>query len=325
MHHITDSHEWHFATVGHTHVTLPLPVILYNTTHGLSMFMFSKFDHGHKTHDGYYLNDKHKITSLDGSEFYDFSITKNVASMMIGALLLILIFTSVARAYKRNPDKAPNGFQNLMEVIINFVRDEVVKPMLGRHTDKYLPYLLTIFFFIWINNLLGLLPGAANVTGNIAVTMTLALFTLVITLFSSNKNYWHHMFTAPGAPLGVKIILVPIEVLGNLITKPGALMIRLFANMTAGHLIVLSFLSLIFIFADLFGTFAGFDISIFSILFATFIYALELLVAVLQAYIFVNLSALFISEAVVDHHHVHEEIAAGMTHDGAGNPTKAHH
>ena len=324
MHHITDSHEWHFASIGGTHISIPLPVILYNTTHGLDVFMFSKFDHGHAQPNGYYLNDKHKIASLDGSTFYDFSITKNVASMMIGALILILIFTSVASRYKRNPDKAPNGFQNLMEVIINFVRDEVVKPMLGKHTDKYLPYLLTIFFFIWINNLLGLLPGAANVTGNIAVTMTLALFTLVITLFSSNRNYWHHMFTAPGAPLGVKIILVPIEVLGNLITKPGALMIRLFANMTAGHLIVLSFLSLIFIFAELFGNVAGFGISIFSVLFATFIYALELLVAVLQAYIFVNLSALFISEAVVDHHHKHEEIAAGMVTDGAGHPTKHH-
>ena len=324
MHHITDSHEWHFATIGHTHVSLPLPVILYNTTHGFSTFLYNKFDHGHKTHDGYYLNDKHKIASLDSSNFYDFSITKNVASMMIGALILILIFTSVASRYKRNPDKAPKGFQNLMEVIISFVRDEVVKPMLGKHTDKYLPYLLTIFFFIWINNLLGLLPGAANVTGNIAVTMTLAVFTLIITLFSSNRNYWHHMFTAPGAPLGVKIILVPIEVLGNLITKPGALMIRLFANMTAGHLIVLSFLSLIFIFAELFGSVAGFGISIFSVLFATFIYALELLVAVLQAYIFVNLSALFISEAVVDHHHQHEEVGAGMVTDGAGHPTKHH-
>lgn len=323
MHHITDSHEWHFLNIGETAVAIPLPVILYNTTHGFTAFSYGAFEHGHaQPKDLYYLDAKHKIKTLDGSDFFDFSITKNVASMMLGALILILVFTSVAARYKKNPDKAPSGFQNAMEVIVNFVRDEIVKPMLGKHTDKYMPYLLTIFFFIWINNLLGLLPGAANVTGNIAVTMTLAVFTLIITLFSSNRHYWHHMATAPGAPFGVKLILVPIEIMGNLITKPGALMIRLFANMTAGHLIVLSFLSLIFIFAELFGSFAGFGISIFSVLFATFIYALELLVAVLQAYIFTNLSALFISEALATHGH--EEHLPTMETDGAGHPVKQH-
>jgi len=321
MHHISDSHEWHFLNIGETSIAIPLPVILYNVQHGFAAFSYGAFEHGHaQPKDLYYLDEKHKIKTIDGSGFYDFSITKNVASMMLGALILILVFTSVASRYKRNPDKAPSGFQNAMEVIINFVRDEIVKPMLGKHTDKYMPYLLTIFFFIWINNLLGLLPGAANVTGNIAVTMTLAVFTLIITLFSSNRHYWNHMFTAPGAPMGVKVILVPIEVMGNLITKPGALMIRLFANMTAGHLIVLSFLSLIFIFAELFGNVAGFGISIFSVLFATFIYALELLVAVLQAYIFTNLSALFISEALATHGH--DEHLATMETDGAGHPVK---
>jgi len=172
MHHISDSHEWHFLNIGETSIAIPLPVILYNVQHGFAAFSYGAFEHGHaQPKDLYYLDEKHKIKTIDGSGFYDFSITKNVASMMLGALILILVFTSVASRYKRNPDKAPSGFQNAMEVIINFVRDEIVKPMLGKHTDKYMPYLLTIFFFIWINNLLGLLPGAANVTGNIAVTV----------------------------------------------------------------------------------------------------------------------------------------------------------
>lgn len=302
MHHITDSHEWHFFSIGHTHVTLPLPCILYNTTHGLSVFLYSKFEHGQLTYHEYRLNEKHKIETLDGSKFFDISITKNVLQMMIGALILFLIMSSAARKYK-NGIKSPSGMQNLIEVLVSFVRDEVVKPMLGKNTDKYLPYLLTIFFFIWINNLLGLLPGSANVTGNIAVTITLALFTFIITMFSSTKHYWHHMLTAPGVPMGVKPILILVEVL-SIFTKPFALLIRLFANMTAGHLIVLSFLSLIFIFAEM-STIAGVGISIFSVAFATFIYALELLVAVLQAYIFVNLSSLFISEALAGGHDDH--------------------
>jgi F-type H+-transporting ATPase subunit a len=327
MHHITDSHEWNIMKIGEHEISLPLPVILYNTEHGLSVFMYSKFERGHKNADGYYLDEKHHIKSLDNSKFFDLSITKNVFAMLISAALLILIMTSVARRYKRNPVKAPRGFQNAIEVIINFVRDEIVKPMLGRHTDKYLPYLLTIFFFIWINNLMGLLPGSANVTGNIAVTMTLALFTFIITMFSSSRHYWHHLLTAPGAPTWVKFILVPIEVISAIITKPGALMIRLFANMLAGHLIVLSFLSLIFIFAGLFGVIAGYGISIFSIAFSIFIYALELLVAVLQAYIFTNLSALFISEAIADGGHEHEVVSL-EENSGApieGNALKHHH
>lgn len=302
MHHITDSHEWEIYSKGHTHISLPLPVILYNIEHGLSVFMFSVFEHGHANYNGYYLDKKHHIQSLDGSAFYDLSITKNVLAMLVSSLILFLLFRSVAKRYQANPLQAPSGMQNLFEVLIIFVRDEIVKPMLKENTYRFLPYLLTVFFFIWINNLLGLLPSAANVTGNIAVTVTLALFTFFITMFNSSGHYWHHLLTAPGVPMGVKPILILVEVL-SIFTKPFALLIRLFANMTAGHLIVLSFLSLIFIFGEM-SAIAGYGISLFSLAFSVFIYCLELLVAVLQAYIFTNLSALFISEVLPhDNHH----------------------
>lgn len=302
MHHITDSHEWEIYSKGNIHLSIPLPVILYNPNRGLSVFLFNKFEHGHKTIDGYYLDAKHHIQSLDGSAFYDLSITKNVLAMIISSLLMFFLFRMVAKRYQANPLQAPSGMQNLFEVLIIFVRDEIVKPMLKENTYRFLPYLLTVFFFIWINNLLGLLPAAANVTGNIAVTLTLALFTFFITMFNSSGHYWHHLLTAPGVPMGVKPILILVEVL-SIFTKPFALLIRLFANMTAGHLIVLSFLSLIFIFGEM-SAVAGYGISIFSLAFSVFIYCLELLVAVLQAYIFTNLSALFISEVLPhDNHH----------------------
>lgn len=306
MHHITDSHEWELYSKGHTHISIPLPVILLNMDHGFSVFMFNKFDHGHSPYKGYYLDKEHHIQTQDGSAFYDLSITKNVFAMIISSLFLFFIFRSVAKRYEANPLKAPSEMQNLFEVLIIFVRDEVVKPMLKENTIRFLPYLLTIFFFIWFNNMLGLLPAAANVTGNIAVTVTLALFTFFITMKSSSRHYWHHLLTAPGVPGGVKPILILVEVL-SIFTKPFALLIRLFANMTAGHLIVLSFLSLIFIFGEM-SAVAGYGITIFSVAFSIFLYCLELLVAALQAYIFTNLSALFISE-VLPHDNHHEELA----------------
>lgn len=298
MHHIADDYSWHFATIGNTHITIPLPVILYSNS-GLDVFLSSKFQHEHATYKGYRLEKGH-IIKEDGKKFYDISITKNVASMMLSALLLCLIFMSAAKRYKKNKNKAPKGLQSLLEPIIIFVRDEIAIPMLGSKHQKYLPYLLTVFFFIWLNNLLGLLPGAANLTGNIAVTMTLAVITFVITNFSGNKHYWAHIFMPPGVPGWLWPLMVLVEIVG-IFTKPFALMIRLFANMTAGHMIILSIISLIFIFGQN-NPWVGGAVSVVSVAFSVFMLCLELLVATLQAYIFTILSSLFISDAVAEPH-----------------------
>ncbi|MBC8045522.1 MAG: F0F1 ATP synthase subunit A, partial [Fimbriimonadaceae bacterium] len=251
-----------------------------------------------------------RVTTIDGSKFYDLSITKNVATLLIVAILLIVIFTSVARGYKTNEGKAPKGLQSLMEPLILFVRDEVVKPNLGKKTDRYLPYMMTLFFFILFGNLLGLIPFISNpnLTGNITITAALALMTFLLINLHANKYYWGHIFNPPGVPLWVKFILVPIEIAGIFI-KPVALMIRLFANITAGHIIILSLIGLIFIFGKAGENFgAGIAASPISVAFALFMSFMELLVAFLQAYIFTMLSCLFISLAQEEHHeHAHEE------------------
>lgn len=227
----------------------------------------------------------------------DLSITKNVATLFIVALIVFLIFTSVAKYYKKNGAVAPSGLTSFMEPLILFVRDNIAKENIGPKYEKFMPYLLTVFFFIWIANLMGLVPffpGGANLTGNIAVTMVLAMFTLVITNINGNKHYWRHIFWMPGVPVPVRILLMPIELVG-VITKPFALMIRLFANITAGHIIVLSLVSIIFIFKTAW-------MGALSIPMTLFISVLELLVAALQAFIFTMLSALFIGSAVAEHH-----------------------
>lgn len=323
--HISDAHDWHFFSTGEghdaTHVSLPLPVIIYNKTTGnLDVFSSSNFHHGHEAYHGYRLKKgmSETIVAEDGSEIYDFSITKNVLSMIISVVLLILIMTSVARKYKRNGTmKAPSGFQNALEPVIIFVRDEVAKPNLGYKYMRYMPLLLTVFFFIWINNLLGLLPGGANFTGNIAVTGCLALIAFLVMVFSGNKHFWGHLFNPPGVPLGVKFLLVPIEII-SLFIKPIALMIRLFANILAGHIIILSIVSMIFIFGAL-NDIAGWGFAPVSMAFSIFMFFLELLVAAIQAFIFTNLTAVFVGQAIEEghghddgqHHHVaHEEIIA---------------
>ncbi|TSJ46793.1 F0F1 ATP synthase subunit A [Fluviicola chungangensis] len=229
----------------------------------------------------------------------DFSITKNVLSLFMGAVLVLLIMGSVARFYKKNGPVAPKGLAKYLEVLIVMVRDDIAKANIHHHKyQKYVPYLLTIFFFIFINNLLGLvpfLPGGANLTGNITVTLFLAVATLLVTLFSGNRNYWGHIFAMPGVPWPVLIILIPIEIVG-IFTKPFALMVRLFANMTAGHIIVLALISIIFINqSEAWG--------MLSVPMALFISVLELLVAFLQAFLFCMLSALFIGAAVEEAHH----------------------
>lgn len=308
--HISDSHEWHFFSFEKTdgseiHGSLPLPVILYSPSKGLSIFSYGRFHHGHSEYNGYKVEDG-VIMATDGSTVYDFSLTKNVMQMLIGVSLMLLIFLSVARNFKKYGSKAPRGIHSVVEVVVMFIRDQIAKPLLGDKAGKYLPYLLTLFFFIWINNLLGLVPGAANVTGNIAVAMVLAVFTFILMMVGSRRQYWSHMAAPVGVPYAVWPILVPIEFISNLIVKPFALMIRLFANMLAGHLIVLSFLMLIFIFSAM-SIVAGLGASVFSVAFAIFIYFLELLVCALQAYIFTILTALFISETIATGGHDHEE------------------
>ena len=332
--HILDGHDFHFLDITHadgtkTVVGIPLPVILYSPQKGLDFFMSSKFHHGEETHKGYKLLNKEgieeltkenidvkkeglsagKIIAVDQSgnwdksvKFYDISITRNVVQMIIALALLVWIMISIAKRYQKGHGvkSAPTGMQNLLEPVVTFVRDEVAKPNLGDKWEKYLPYILTVFFFILINNLLGLIPGSANVTGNIAFTLILGLISFAVILVSSKKHYWGHIFNPPGMPLGVKLILVPVEFLSVFI-KPMALIIRLFANMVAGHIIIICLISLIFIFAGL-STYAGWGTSLFSIPFTIFIYFIEILVAFIQAFIFANLTAVFVGMAFEGEH-----------------------
>ncbi|QTV06367.1 F0F1 ATP synthase subunit A [Faecalibacter bovis] len=311
MHHIGDAHEWHLWGEGDNSVSIPLPIILWDDN-GLNVFMSSKFHHGEDIvesngnhyvlyHEKVYKTDANGAISFDEAGYLanekplDFSITKNVASMLLSFVILILVFSTVASNYKKG-DLVPKGIAGFLEPVIIFIRDEVAIPNIGeKKYAKYMPYLLTLFFFIWVNNLLGLLPGAANVTGNIAVTFVLALIALIVINVSGNKEYWGHMLWMPGVPVPVKILLAPIELIG-IVTKPFALMVRLFANITAGHIIILSLISLIFIFQTEF--MAGGSLPL-----ALFIYCLELLVAVLQAFVFTMLVALFIGTATAEHEH----------------------
>ncbi|MCS6981438.1 MAG: F0F1 ATP synthase subunit A [Flavobacteriales bacterium] len=234
----------------------------------------------------------------------DLSITKNVAGIFLAFILLFLLFRAAAKAYQRQGVTAPKGFQNVLETLILFVRDEIAKPSIGPKYEKFLPYLLTVFFFIFTCNLLGLIPfiGGFNITGNIAVTLTLAAFTFALTCLNGNASYWSHIFWPPGVPKVLYPLLIPIEIMG-MFNKPLVLMLRLFANITAGHIIILSFVALIFIFSALFGPLAGYATSPFSMLFTIFMNLLELLVAFLQAYVFTLLSAIYFGQAVEEHHH----------------------
>ena len=309
MHHISDAHDWHFFTFKETHFSIPLPVILI-TDGNLDVFMSSAFHHGHDTvtkGERVYSIDEHgHISEASGLSILDFSITKNVASMLLAVVLLFFILRKVARSYNKN-NGVPKGIQAFIEPLVLFVKDDVAKPNIGHKHGKYLPYLLSLFFFILINNLLGLLPGAANVTGNIALTLVLSIFTLIITNFSGSKMYWSHIFNPLGSSMGwgakipLYLILLPIEIVGIFI-KPIALMIRLFANMTAGHIVILSLLSLIFMAQSGLGTGGAFGVAPVSVAFVLFMYMIELLVAFLQAYIFTLLTSLFIGLAVVEDH-----------------------
>ena len=328
MHHIKDAHEWHLWGGHENSTSIYLPIILIDG--GLKVFSSKQFYHGevktsidHKTEksveyisgvgsaEGYAMFHE-KIYKTKNGELHfqsghvhgnnkplDFSITKNVVSLFAGAILILILMGSVARFYKKNGAVAPQGIAKFMEPLIVMVRDNIAKSNIDIHKyHKYVPYLLTIFFFIFFNNLLGLvpfLPGGANLTGNITVTFFLALCTLIVTVFSGNRNYWGHIFAMPGVPKLLLIIMIPIELVG-ILTKPFALMVRLFANITAGHIIILALISIIFLNKN-----AAWGA--LSVPMALFISVLELLVAFLQAYLFAMLSALFIGAAVEEAHH----------------------
>jgi F-type H+-transporting ATPase subunit a len=332
--HVLDAHQFHFFSYKGSdglehHVGIPLPVIVYSEGRGLSAFSASRFHHGEHAYNGYRLvtpeykehlakfyspADMKKfhnetIIAVDpatgmpvpGASVYDFSITRNVAQMLIALTVLVLIMLGVAKKYRQGQGvtTAPRGMQNAVEPVITFIRDEVAKPNIGHSYKKFMPLLLTIFFFILINNIFGLIPGSANVTGNIAFTLVLGVVSAIVINVSGNKHYWGHIFWPP-VPHGIKLIMIPVEIL-SIITKPFALIIRLFANMLAGHIIIICLISLIFIFGSL-SKGAGWGFAPISIAFAVFIFVIEVLVAFIQAFIFTNLTAVFIGQATEDHH-----------------------
>ena len=337
--HINDANEIH--VVGN--FSIPLPCILYATDKGVSTFLSSKFHHGHDSYNGYvsfhgnvkrpdHTSDFPQTGSIpvsfniDGSKvcangktydleeasaltgftsWYDFSISKAVVAMLMASLLLLLIFSRVAKRYKSAPGEAPKGIQAVFEPLIVFLTDNVIKPIVGPKYIKYAPYLLTIFFFIVALNLMGLVPGFGfNATGNLAVTMALALVTLLVYLFSGNKHYWEHMLWMPGLPTPMKPIMAVIEAFSNFLIKPGTLMLRLFANITGGHIVILSLIGLIFIFGNNGQSMGGGALgAVVSTIFVLFMNVLELLVAFLQAFIFMTLASVYIGQAVEEPHH----------------------
>lgn len=316
LHHIADSHSWH--VIGDYFIDLP--VMLY-TNSGLVTFSSGDFHQDDeaklvvekggqrfvKMHEKIYYasetaNEHGQYVELNAEHHalnkrpLDFSITKNVCTLFLSVIVTLAVFLNVANGYKKRKGKSPKGLQSWMEPIILFVRDDIAKPNLGHKYERFMPYLLTVFFFIWFNNMLGLipfLPGGANLTGNIAVTVVLATITFIIVVTNGNKYYWKHIFT-PDVPWWLYIVLVPVEIIG-IFTKPIALAIRLFANITAGHILVLALIGLIFVFNSL-------AVSFVSVPFALFIGGIELLVAFIQAFIFTILSALFIGMAIEEHH-----------------------
>ncbi len=317
-HHVLDGHDFTLFSDTETgkHYGFPLPIIIWDN--GLAVFSSSKFHHGESVaeHNGnYYVLHHEKIYktdaagTLDMDEHHhpknvqplDLSITKSVLTLLIVALLMFLLFSSLAKSFPKNGGIA-SGAGRFFEPIVLYVRDEIAIPNIGeKHYKKYMSHLLTVFFFIWFLNIFGLTPLGINVTGNIAITFGLAVVTFLITNLSANKHYWGHIFWMPGVPMPMKIILAPIELMG-LIIKPFALMIRLYANMFAGHIVLMSLIGLMFIFKNWVGSSLSFVLSFM-------ISIIEILVALLQAYIFTILTALYFGSAVQEHHHEEGEEA----------------
>jgi F-type H+-transporting ATPase subunit a len=344
IHHVSDTHDWHILDIpqGNGHympVAVHLPWILYDNREGLQFFGNTealeasgkyKVYHEHavaiseampvsdisveeaRINPAYVvISDAHGhgpeqvFKKAEGASIIDLSITKTVLHIMIVGIALILVFTSVAGAYRRRPGQVPKGLQSLLEPVIVFVKEDIAIPNLQGKHERYLPYLLTLFFFIWFSNIFGLTPLNSNIAGNISVTVALAVLTFLITTFSASKSYWGHVFWFPGVPLPIKFLMMPVEIVG-MFTKPFALTVRLFANIAAGHLMVLALIGLIFILGKG-GTSLGGGLSMapLTLAFGLFIFMLEVLVAAVQAYVFTLLTAVFIGQAMEDHSHDH--------------------
>ena len=313
--HIKDSYEWHLTTIGDKHVTISLPVIVYSEKSGWNLFSSGVF-HEQEEYKGFRIsvseNNEGKIVEVDemGNEqrpFIDISITKNVLAVFINSILLVLLVLYTARWYKRHDvcKEAPGGFVGIMEMLITMLIDDVIKPNVGEGYRRYTPYLLTVFFFIFLSNLMGLLPvfpGGANVTGNIAVTLALALCTFLVVNFLGNKEYYKEIFW-PDVPtwLKVPVPLMPLIELFGVFVKPFALTIRLFANILAGHTALLAFVCIIFITMSV-NTYIGSGMTVVSVFFTVFMNFLELLVAFIQAFVFTILSSVFIGLSRPEHH-----------------------
>ncbi len=319
QHHLKDSHDFGIASYTtdsgeKKHIGFPLPVILWDG--GLKIFSSSKFHHEETVaevdgdfykiyHGMIYKTDAEGVIHYDDAHHptnikpLDLSITKSVVMIIVTALLMFLLFGSLGKSYGKNGGIA-KGAGRFFEPIILYIRDDIAIPNIGKkHYKKYMSFLLTVFFFVWFLNIFGLTPLGVNVTGNIAITFSLAILTYLITTFTAKKDYWKHIFWMPGVPVPMKIILAPIELLGTII-KPFSLLIRLYANMQAGHIVLMSLIALMYLFNSIVGSSLSFFLS-----FA--ISLIEVLVALLQAYIFTMLSALYFGMAVEEHDHEHEE------------------
>lgn len=318
--HLADAYEWHITNWGNKQITIPLPIIVIGENSGFNLFSSSHFHHGTSQYNGFYIAkdgaNKGKIVELNsrGEEVkpWNFSITKNVFGLLLSCIILLTIILSVANWYKKNSTssnpKVAKGFIGLMEMFIMDINNSIIKPCVGKNYKKFAPYLLTAFFFILINNIMGLIPifpGGANVTGNIAITLVLALITMFMINFYGTKEYWKEIFW-PDVPLALKAIpIMPIIEIVGVFTKPFALMIRLFANMLAGHALVVGTITLIFITVKM-GSVMNTSMTVVSVILTIFIYFIEVLVAYLQAYIFTMLSAVFIGLAQVEPHPKHQ-------------------
>ena len=313
--HIGDAYEWHVATIGDKHISIPLPVIVYSQEKGLNAFLSSHLHHGH-SYEGFHIategDYKGKVVeTLSTGEvkrpMLDLSLTKIAAGIVLNSLLLVTIILCVSRWYRRREasDDAPRGFVGMIEMLIMMVYDGIIKPSVGKDYERYAPYLLTAFFFIFLSNLMGLVPifpGGANVTGNIAITLVLAICTFLAVNLFGTREYWREVLW-PDVPMWMKcpVPLMPVIEIFGLFTKPFALTVRLFANIMAGHSVILALVCIIFVTHSMGALISG-SMTVVSVLFTIFMNCLELLVAFIQAYVFTMLSAVFIGMSRVEHH-----------------------
>lgn len=314
--HLADSYEWHITTINDKHISIPLPIIVKGKESGWQLFSSSRFHHGHESYNGFYIADEGEydgkiVENVDGviSRPIDLSITKDAASLIIVSVTLVSIIMYCAAYYRRrknHPEScSPSGFIAFMEMIILSIVDDLIKPCIGKNYKRYTPYLLTAFFFILFNNFLGLIPifpGGANVTGNIAITFVLALFSFILINVYGTKEYWREIFW-PDVPIWLKAFpLMPAIELVGVFTKPFALMIRLFANIFAGHAMVIGLVCVIFLTVKL-GAAMNTGMIVLSVVMTIFINCVEVLVAFIQAYVFTMLSAVFIGLSQIEPHH----------------------